>query len=325
MKLNKVYVLPPREDWIIDRLVKEWNEDNSDISVSSPHHADVIWLLADFCWLDLANANLLMNKKVITTIHHIVPEKFGQAEKLEFAARDKFTTVYHVPNEYTREFIRIFTNKPIQIIPYWANQNIWKVTGAKRDLREKHSLPKDDFLIGSFQRDTEGRDLISPKLEKGPDLLADYIISHHERYRGPPFMPWSSTSQKVHVVLGGWRRQYIIKRLEAAGISYTYFERPAQPVINDLYQTLDLYPVTARYEGGPQSLIECGLLNVPVISRPVGIADVVLSARAINTNLSLTQPEIPNVRDLMLPHGYAPFRNLIQDLLCQQNVHFICL
>lgn len=315
--MNKVYVLPPREDWIIDRLVNEWNFYNSDISVTSPVHADVVWLLADFCWLDLANANLLKNKKVITTIHHIVPEKFGHSEQLEFAVRDKITTVYHVPNQYTLEFIRIFTNKPIHVIPYWANQDIWRHTGTKQDLRGQYGLPQDDFLIGSFQRDTEGRDLVSPKLEKGPDLLADYIINHHDKYRRSPFIPASWAPPQVHVVLAGWRRQYIIKRLEQADISYSYFERPTQSVINDLYQTLDLYPVTSRHEGGPQSLVECGLLNVLVVSRPVGIADIVLPASAINTNLQLAKPAVPNVRDLMLPMGFASYRNLIESLLCQ--------
>lgn len=46
--MNKVYVLPPSEDWIVDRFVKEWNEDNFDISVMHPKDADVIWLLADW-------------------------------------------------------------------------------------------------------------------------------------------------------------------------------------------------------------------------------------------------------------------------------------
>lgn len=306
--MNKVYVQPPREDWIIDRLVKEWNEDNADISVASPQHADVIWLLADFCWLNLANANLLTNKKVITSIHHIVPEKFGQSEQLEFVTRDKFTTVYHVPNEYTREFIRIYTNKPIQIIPYWANQNIWKVTGTKHDLRGKHGLPQDDFLIGSFQRDTEGRDLVSPKLEKGPDLLANFIIDKWNDVQRAYY------PRKPHVVLAGWRRQYIISRLKDVGVPYSYFERPTQEVINELYQTLDLYPVTARYEGGPQSLIECGLLGIPVVSRPVGIADIVLPSYAINSNLQLATAAIPNVTDLVLPRGYEAYRELIQAL-----------
>jgi hypothetical protein len=56
-------------------------------------------------------------------------------------------------------------------------------------------------------------------------------------------------------------------RLERAGIPYTYFERPEQDVLNELYQTLDLYPVTARCEGGPQALIEAALVGVPCVSR----------------------------------------------------------
>jgi hypothetical protein len=28
----KVFVLAPKEDWIVDRFVKEWSEDNPDIT-----------------------------------------------------------------------------------------------------------------------------------------------------------------------------------------------------------------------------------------------------------------------------------------------------
>ena len=37
-------------------------------------------------------------------------------------------------------------------------------------------MSNNKFIIGSFQRDTLGSDLISPKLEKGPDILADKLI-----------------------------------------------------------------------------------------------------------------------------------------------------
>ena len=119
---------------------------------------------------------------------------------------------------------------------------------------------------------------------------------------------------KLHVLLSGWRRQYIIKRIEDAGINYTYIQLPPQHVINELYQTLDLYPVTARYEGGPQSLVECGLLGVPVVSRDIGIASVVLPKEAINDDVSLATPAIPNVAELMLPLGYDKFREMFYNL-----------
>jgi hypothetical protein len=301
--VNKVYVLPPGEDWIIDRFVKEWNEDNSDISVSRPENADVIWLLADFCWQHVAQH--LHGKKVLTSVHHIVPEKFGPRERWDFQLRDDVTTAYHVYNQRVYDFIRPLTSKPIHLIHYWANQRIWRRTDAREELRKKHDLPNDVYLIGSFQRDTEGHDLKSPKLEKGPDLLADAIIEYQKK---------SLKYFIVEVVLAGWRRQYMMKRLDEAQIKYHYFERPDQDTINELYQTLDLYPVTARTEGGPQALIECGLLKVPVVSRPVGIAEQVLPAKAINDDVTIATPTVPDVQSMLLPHGYEPYRKLIESL-----------
>ena len=117
--LKKVFVLAPKEDWIIDRFVSEWSKDNSDITVSNPENADVIWLLADFCWQRVPHG-FLKNKKVIITIHHIVPSKFGTSEKIEFLARDQYIDAYHVPNNKTYDFIKTLTSKPIHIINYWA-------------------------------------------------------------------------------------------------------------------------------------------------------------------------------------------------------------
>lgn len=301
--MNKVFVLPPNEDWIVDRFVKEWNEDNADISVSDPRQADVIWLLADWAWHHVAH--LLYGKKVITTVHHIVPEKFSHRERFDFQLRDDITTVYHVYNQRTYDFISELTKKPIHLIPYWANQKIWHSTDTKENLRKKYNLPNDSYLIGSFQRDTEGHDLKSPKLEKGPDLLADAIAKFRDKSK--KYFP-------VEVVLGGWRRQYIMKRLDDLEIKYHYFERPSQQIINELYQTLDLYAVTARYEGGPQSLIECGLLNVPCVTTPVGIAEQLLPAKSISFDVSSAAPTIPNVSSWALPEGYTSYRNLILSL-----------
>ena len=305
--MNKVFVLPPNEDWIIDRLVSEWYEFNSDISTKNVNEADVIWLLADFCWQRLSH--ILRDKKVITTIHHIVPSKFNAAERFEFQLRDDVTTVYHVPNKHTLEFIKPLTKKPIVQVCYWANQHIWKKTGEKEELRKKYGLPNDSYLVGSFQRDTEAAGIPQgqylPKLEKGADLLVGAIISWHDKCKN--YFP-------VEVVLGGWRRQYVMKRLDSVGIKYHYFEKPSQEIINDLYQTLDLYPVTARQEGGPQSLIECGLLSVPVVSRSVGIAELVLPEISIDDDVTTAVPTVPNVKDHELPHGFEPYRALIKSL-----------
>lgn len=300
--MKKVFALAPHEDWIVDRFVNEWNVDNHDISTTDIRLADIVWLMADWCWRAIP-AWALARRKVITTIHHIVPQKFNLDAHREFMQRDMLTTIYHVPNKYTEEFIAKLTKKPIYVIPYWANQRIWtKTSSSQNELKERYDIPNNRYIVGSFQRDTEGADLISPKLEKGPDLLVDALISIKQR------------EPSLHVILAGWRRQYVMNRLNNEDISFSYFEKPLQRVINDLYQTLDLYPITSRYEGGPQALIECGLLNVPVISRHVGIADIVLNADAINDDVINAKPCIPDVSSLLLPNGYKPYRELIEAL-----------
>lgn len=305
--MNKVWLLPASENWICDRFVQEWNEDNVDITVLNPISADVIWLLSDWRWREVPFVSLAQ-KKVLTSVHHITPEKFGWLERQDFAQRDKITTAYHVYNQHTYDVIRPLTEKPIHLVHYWANNKLWKPTGTKEELRRKHGLPIKAHIVGSFQRDTEGQGISSgvylPKREKGPDLLCDYLEGQH-KMKGN----WD-----MHVLLAGWRRQYVIERLKKASIPYTYFERPEQEVVNELYQTLDIYPVTARYEGGPQSLIECGLLDVPVVSRPVGIAEQVLPASAIHDDVSQATAAIPNVEAWKLPAGYQPYRDLLQSL-----------
>lgn len=305
MSQKLVYAHPPGEDWIVDRFVNEWCADNADISTTDARTADIIWIYADWCWKELASRGILNNKKVVTTVHHIVPEKFGPAELADFRARDAFTTAYHVPNKHTHDAIRNLTDKPIHMIPYWANQLIWRKTGKKEALRSKYHILNDSFVIGSFQRDTEGHDLKSPKLEKGPDLFLDFIDK--TALCGYDVRP-------IHVLLSGWRRQYVINGLQSLGISYTYIERPPQEVVNELYQCLDLYPVTSRYEGGPQSLIECGLLGIRTVSRSIGIADQVLTQTAIANDVFKALPEVPNVEHLKLPAGYEPYRRLFESI-----------
>jgi glycosyltransferase involved in cell wall biosynthesis len=311
----KVWVLPAGENWICDQIAHDWYEGNAEISVYDPREADVCWLLADWRWREARS--VIRGKRIVTTVHHIVPQKFGPKELSDFRERDCITHVYHVPNKRTRDFINSLTSKPIHVIPYWANGSLWKKSPlSKHDLREKYGIPVDGFVIGSFQRDTEGFDLTSPKLEKGPDLLADFLIERSK--------PWQldasgnsipSFNKKMHVILAGWRRQYIISRLESEGVSYSYFELPSQEKLCELYQTLDLYPVTSRYEGGPQAFIECGLLDIPVVSRPVGMAEQVLPIESIKGDVLIAVPKVPDVSKLLLPHGFEVYRKLFREIV----------
>lgn len=301
--MTKVWALTADEGWICDQLVDDFKLTCRDMwALGGPAEADVVWLLADWRWKSIP-VHILCRKKVVTTVHHFVPNKFDAAARVDWFARDGITTLYHVYNERAREFMirEKLTDKPIELVRYWANQNLWRRSAlSKIELRRKHELPEDARIIMSAQRDTEGSDLRTPKSEKGPDLLADALVSY------------TKIDPSVHVLLGGWRRQYVVARLEAAGVPYTYFERPPQETLCELYQCADLYPVTARHEGGPQSLIECGLLGVPVVSRPVGIAEQVLPYTAIAHDVTCATPAVPDVDSMKLPRGMEPYRELFR-------------
>ena len=71
--------------------------------------------------------------------------------------------------------MRTLTDKKITAIPLWVNESNWFYITEKENLRKKFNLKSTDFLIGSFQRDTEGSDLKSPKLIKGPDVFVQIV------------------------------------------------------------------------------------------------------------------------------------------------------
>ena len=116
----------------------------------------------------------------------------------------------------------------------------------------------------------------------------------------------------LQVLLAGWRRQYVIGRLEKAGIKYQYFERPDLSVVNNLYNCLDLYIVSARTEGGPQSIVECAANKTPIISTDVGIASVILAPESIyDPAIEIGKPNVElayeNVQKYLVPSGFKPF------------------
>ena len=81
----------------------------------------------------------------------------------------------------TYDQLRKLTDKKIISIPFWVDQSLWFEINNKQVLREKYGLNKTDYLVGSFQRDTEGHDLKSPKLIKGPDIFLEIVTSMYEK------------------------------------------------------------------------------------------------------------------------------------------------
>jgi len=263
----KIFCHIPREDWFCDRFGNEFARHSQHQVSHTDLACDVVWLLAGWCWRQIPQ-QVLQDKKVVCTIHHEVPQKFTGQRKDEFLLRDQVIDAYHVPCEQTRAFISQWTNKPIFKLGYWCNSDIWTVKD-RQDCKRQFNLPNDALIVGSFQRDTEGSDLKTPKLEKGPDRFCDYV----EKIVG--------TGVNVHVLLNGWRRQYVMGRLNAAGVPFSYYELPSIEDVSKMYSACDLYVVGSRYEGGPQSILECASTLTPIVSTDVGMATAVLPASCI--------------------------------------------
>lgn len=301
----KVYINSLNESWVVDRFKDEWIKYNPSTITKFKRSSDIIWIIAPWNWENVPK-KYLKKKKVICSIYHIDEAKFDETEKKNFFNRDQYVDNYHVISKITKLQIEKLTNKPITVIPFWINQNIWK--DEERNIyRKKYKFQEDAYLIGSFQRDTEGSDLVSPKLSKGPDQFLKIITEMIE------------TIPNIEIVLTGKRRNYLINKFQELGIKYHYFEMLSFKEINELYNSLDLYIVASRYEGGPQSILECALTKTPIISSRVGISELILSEDSIFEidKYYEAKPNVEvaykNVQKYCIPQGFENFMKLFKE------------
>ena len=259
-----IFVLAPKENWICDRQLQEWKKNVPHMTTDDINSCDILWLLAGWCWNQVPT-KILSEKKVVVTEHHIVPDKFDEKKINNFKLRDQYVDAYHVPNNTTAGFIKKLTEKPIYVIPYWYDSSTWFIEN-KLECRKQLGLPEDKFIVGSFQRDTEGGTR-NPKLEKGPDLFVEYVKKMNR--------------EDILVLLGGWRREYICDRLSECNIPFTGVELAPIDVVRKMYACCDLYIVSSRYEGGPQAIYEAAAMKVPIISTDVGVASKILHQNCI--------------------------------------------
>ena len=99
------------------------------------------------------NSNSLFNfKKVICTIHHIDENKFDDQEKDNFYLRDNFVDEYHTISLKTFNQLKKLTNKNINVIPFWVNQNIWFEIENKQKLFQESLIYKRQILYWFFSK-----------------------------------------------------------------------------------------------------------------------------------------------------------------------------
>ena len=302
----KIFINDAKEDWIVDRFKKEFSEYNQEIFTNEVEDADIIWIIAPWSWKNVPK-KYLKTKKVLCTVHHIDFDKFTGKEKRNFYKLDKFVENYHTISDRSFEQLVSLTTKKIYNFPFWVNSNLWFDIPKSSILKMKYNIPKDRYILGSYQRDTEGKDKISPKLSKGPDRFIEIVKKMAEK-------------KKIFVLLAGHRRQYIIRLLEKYKIEYLYYEKVSFQELNELYNCLDLYIVSSRIEGGPQSIFECGLSKTPIISTDVGIARKILAAESIfdMENYENAKPNLDyayrNSLIYDIPQGFGEFYKMFEDI-----------
>lgn len=258
-------------NWALDddlRLTRQSLE--TIVEFSNLELSDIVHLVG---WENLKTIppDLLNGKKIIC---HVPGEPFRY---YALPGYSKITQVVDAWVTQTCQAQQQLSNLGIvnHLIPYVVDKNIFNRLPAdnenRRAIREKWNIPFDAYLIGSFQRDTEGADLISPKLVKGPDIFFEIVRVLWDR------------GNKIHILLAGPRRYWLRKKLEDYGIPYTFAgeileEDDVQKNIlprtelNVLYNLIDLYLVSSRSEGGPRAILEACAAQCKVLSTPVGLA-----------------------------------------------------
>ncbi len=299
----KIYLSKINESWIVDRVRDDWYRHNEDISSKKIHNSDIIWIISPWLWRKISKRQL-KKRNVVCSIYHIDFDSFDDKEKRDFEDRDKYVDFYHVISKKTKKDLQNLTNKKIISIPFWVDSDTWFPIEEKKELRKELGFDSEDYLIGSFQRDTEGFDMESPKLIKGPDIFLEIVDKIYKE------------NKKLKVVLAGNRRNYLINNFKSKKIPYRYFEMVDLETLNKLYNILDLYLVTSRVEGGPQAILECSAIKTPIVSTDVGVASEILSKESIFSPGSFSKAK-PNVefafeksQEFIIPLGMKKFRDM---------------
>ncbi len=209
------------------------------------------------------------SNKIILTWFHIDPADPRTAFIKELNNKVKLV---HTSCFATKEKLIKYglDEKKIIIVPLGVDLNVFKPFSKEKRLaiKKELGLPANKIIIGSFQKDGKGwKDGLEPKLIKGPDIFCDVIEKLSKKY-------------PIHVLLTGPARGYVKKRLQKIGVTHTHIFLKDYLKIVDFYNTLDLYLITSREEGGPKALLEAMACGIPIVTTKVGMAnDIVENGR----------------------------------------------
>jgi glycosyltransferase involved in cell wall biosynthesis len=220
--------------------------------------------------------NVFQKKIFIATITNELEYRKRDLEKLGKIA----TKIVYANNKQKRILLEEgFNERNLYYSPFYVDETIFKpIEKSRKDIALEFNfdqyLLQGRLLIGSFQRDSLGLDLLQPKWQKNPDLLIDICKLLNDKL---PIM----------LVLAGPRRHYVVRQCLKYRIPFifigdiTYINRNIDDMhvnilssekLNNLYKLIDIYIVSSASEGGPKAIIESALSQTLIVSTDVGFA-----------------------------------------------------
>lgn len=289
IKVNVVFLIEEKSwaiAWIgyyITRYLRELNLIEAEIGSSYFAKSKIIHFGSINCLIGSKNlASLKKSNKHVLTWFHITPDD----KRLKYIPLlNKRIDILHVSSLVTKnKLIKYgFDEDKIVVIPLGVDlSHFKKYDDIKRNqLKKKFGLPSNKLIIGSFQKDGVGwEEGMKPKLVKGPDIFCEVVRKLKNKY-------------DIHIFLTGPARGYVKKKLKEYQIPYTHIFLENYLDIVDCYNTLDLYLVTSRAEGGPKALLECMATGVPLVTTNVGMVPYL-----IKNEINALKTDINNIDEL---------------------------
>lgn len=266
---SSLFIVGDNADWAIDEEAKALANIASKLGLRAQRIKKA--------WLNLpqivhyASQFSILDPKIYKTRHRISVDYFhGRPEDGESyrkcweTLRDrKEITRIRVSNTLMAERLKNFgvSSEKIYRIPIGVDLNLFppKTKEKQAAARSKFGLPQEAVVIGSFQKDGVGwGEGNEPKLIKGPDIFIDVIKKLKEQV------------PNLWVLLSGPSRGFVINSLKALSVPFVYKRLDKYEEVSELYDTLDLYLITSREEGGPKSCLEAMAKGVPLVTTEVG-------------------------------------------------------
>lgn len=280
------------QGWALDldlRLTKEALTEVVDL-VDSPAEADVIHtVIAEQLILDRrARSKIAGGKTVVahftripTSLFELVPDFYSECRRWVCVAQ----------SQEAADCLRSFKIPVVKQIPYICDLETFFPVPSEDPrltaLRQEIGLPKDKYVIGSFQRDSLGADLSKFKPQKGADILLALLTGVQARVG----------KDRIHVLLAGPRRHWLRNQLARLGISYIFDgavtasdDYPKNILslrrLNLLTNLIDLYVIPSRWEGAPHALFQTIACRKKIISTDIAAPHETLRPEALFDNLS---------------------------------------